>query len=107
MQPTQRRLANAIRALAMDAVEAANSGKVAFVGDLGIYGNTVILDHGLGITAAYSHLQTVTVKAGQRVKQGQVIGSVGSTGRSTGPHLDWRVNWFDVRLDPQRLLPKE
>ena len=70
-------------------------------------GGTIILDHGMGITAAYSHLQTVSVKVGQRVKQGQVIGSVGSTGRSTGPHLDWRVNWFDVRLDPQRLLPKE
>lgn len=75
--------------------------------DLYYTGGTIILDHGMGITAAYLHLQTVDVQVGQRVKQGEVIGTVGSTGRSTGAHLDWRVNWFDVRIDPQRLLPKE
>ena len=47
------------------------------------------------------------VKVGQRVKQGEKIGTVGATGRATGAHLDWRVNWFDVRLDPQRLLPPQ
>ncbi len=70
-------------------------------------GGTVIIDHGMGINAAYSHLQNVSVKVGQRVRQGERIGTVGATGRATGAHLDWRVNWFDVRLDPQRLLPKE
>lgn len=70
-------------------------------------GGTVIIDHGMGVNAAYSHLQSVTVKVGQRVKQGEKIGTVGATGRATGAHLDWRVNWFDVRLDPQRLLPPQ
>ncbi|HEX6958588.1 MAG TPA: M23 family metallopeptidase [Ferrovibrio sp.] len=74
--------------------------------DLYYTGGTVIIDHGMGVTAAYLHMQTVLVKAGQRVRQGEQIGTVGATGRATGPHLDWRVNWFDVRIDPQRLLPK-
>lgn len=73
--------------------------------DVYFTGGTVIIDHGMGINSAYSHMQTVTVKVGQRVKQGEQIGTVGATGRATGPHLDWRLNWFDVRLDPQRLLP--
>ena len=75
--------------------------------DLYYTGGTVILDHGMGITAVYSHLATVEVKIGERVSQGQRIGTIGATGRATGPHLDWRVNWFDVRLAPQRLLPKQ
>ncbi len=75
--------------------------------DIYFTGGTILIDHGMGINSAYSHLQTLTVKVGQRVKQGEQIGTVGATGRATGPHLDWRVNWFDVRLDPQRLLPKE
>jgi murein DD-endopeptidase MepM/ murein hydrolase activator NlpD len=75
--------------------------------DIYFTGGTIIIDHGMGINSAYSHLQSVTVKVGQHVKQGQQIGTVGATGRATGPHLDWRLNWFDVRLDPQRLLPKE
>ncbi|WP_341704019.1 M23 family metallopeptidase [Ferrovibrio sp.] len=73
--------------------------------DLYYTGGTVILDHGMGITAAYSHLREVGVTVGQQVKQGEAIGTVGATGRATGPHLDWRVNWFDVRLDPLLLLP--
>jgi hypothetical protein len=73
--------------------------------DIYYTGGTVIIDHGMGINAAYSHLQTVTVTVGQRVRQGQQIGTVGATGRATGPHLDWRLNWFDVRLDPMRVLP--
>lgn len=74
--------------------------------DIYFTGGTIIIDHGMGINSAFSHLQSLNVKVGQQVKQGEQIGTVGSTGRSTGPHLDWRVNWFDVRLDPQRLLPK-
>jgi murein DD-endopeptidase MepM/ murein hydrolase activator NlpD len=73
--------------------------------DIYFTGGTILIDHGMGINSAYSHLQTLTVKVGQRVRQGEQIGTVGATGRATGPHLDWRVNWFDVRLDPQRLLP--
>ncbi len=74
-------------------------------GDLYYTGGTVMLDHGHGITSVYSHLSRVTVKAGQTVAQGDVIGAVGSTGRSTGPHLDWRINWFKERLDPAFLVP--
>jgi murein DD-endopeptidase MepM/ murein hydrolase activator NlpD len=73
--------------------------------DIYFTGGTIIIDHGMGINSAYSHLQSLTVKVGQRVRQGEKIGTVGATGRATGPHLDWRINWFDVRLDPQRLLP--
>jgi murein DD-endopeptidase MepM/ murein hydrolase activator NlpD len=74
--------------------------------DIYFTGGTVIIDHGMGINSAFSHLHALNVKVGQQVKQGEQIGTVGATGRATGPHLDWRVNWFDVRLDPQRLLPK-
>lgn len=73
--------------------------------DIYFTGGTIIIDHGMGINSAFSHLQALNVKVGQQVRQGEQIGTVGATGRATGPHLDWRVNWFDVRLDPQRLLP--
>lgn len=73
--------------------------------DIYFTGGTIIIDHGMGINSAFSHLQSLNVKVGQQVRQGEQIGTVGATGRATGPHLDWRVNWFDVRLDPQRLLP--
>ena len=67
----------------------------------------MILDHGYGITSAYSHLSAVTVAVGAFVAAGDTIGLVGATGRVTGAHLDWRVNWFDVRLDPQLLVPPQ
>ena len=63
-------------------------------------GGTVMLDHGHGVTSVYSHLSKLLVKKNQKIEKGHVIGLVGSTGRSTGPHLDWRINWFDQRLDP-------
>ena len=63
-------------------------------------GGTIMLDHGHGVTSVYSHLSKLLVKKNQKIKKGHVIGHVGSTGRSTGPHLDWRINWFDQRLDP-------
>lgn len=87
-------------------VRASTDGEVIMAEpDLYFTGGTILLDHGHGITGAYSHLSKISVQVGQRVKQGEEIGRVGATGRATGPHLDWRVNWFDVRLDPQRLLP--
>lgn len=95
-----------IAAPAGSPVVATTDGEVTLAEpDIYYTGGTVIIDHGMGINGAYSHLQTITVKVGQRVRQGQQIGTVGATGRATGPHLDWRLNWFDVRLDPQRLLP--
>jgi len=72
--------------------------------DLYYSGGTIIIDHGLGLTSTYLHLSAIDVTPGQRVKQGQKIGEIGSTGRATGPHLDWRINLGKKRLDPQLLL---
>lgn len=82
------------------AVWAAADGIVQMADDLYFTGGTIIIDHGFYLNSTYSHLQTMKVKKGQRIKKGQIIGSVGSTGRSTGPHLDWRINWKQKRLDP-------
>ncbi len=67
-------------------------------------GGTLIFDHGHGISTLYMHMQKIFVKKGQKVKQGDIIGTVGSTGRSTGAHLDVRLNWFGTRLDPMTVL---
>ena len=72
--------------------------------DLYYTGGTIIMDHGHGISTIYSHLEELLVEKGQEIKQGQIIGTVGSTGRSTGPHLDFRINWFQTRLDPMTVL---
>ena len=72
--------------------------------DLFYTGGTLIFDHGHGISTLYMHMKDIYVKKGQKVKQGEIIGTVGSTGRSTGPHLDVRLNWFGVRLDPATVL---
>ena len=69
--------------------------------DLYYTGGTLIFDHGHGISTLYMHMDKIFVKIGQKVNQGDIIGTVGSTGRSTGPHLDVRLNWFQTRLDPQ------
>lgn len=83
-------------------VVAAAGGTVTLAqDDLYFTGGTVIIDHGHGLSTVYSHLSAVAVKTGEAVEQGQRIGAIGSTGRSTGPHLDWRINWFQERLDPQ------
>jgi len=73
--------------------------------DMYFTGGTVLVDHGFGLNSVYSHLDSVIVKPGQRVVQGTVIGTLGGTGRATGPHLDWRVNLFLTRLDPALLVP--
>ncbi|MDA1101154.1 MAG: M23 family metallopeptidase [Proteobacteria bacterium] len=86
-------------------VHASTDGMVALAErDLYYTGGTVMLDHGHGLTSVYSHMQTVTVRPGQFVRQGEQIGTLGATGRATGPHLDWRLNWFDQRLDPALLV---
>ena len=72
--------------------------------DLYYTGGTIIFDHGHGISTLYMHLKDIFVEKGQMVKQGDVIGTVGSTGRATGAHLDIRLNWFDTRLDPMSAL---
>lgn len=86
-------------------VVAAAPGKITLANtDMYFTGGTVIIDHGHGLSTVYSHLSAITARLGQTVKQGERIGKVGSTGRSTGPHLDWRVNWFQERLDPRLLV---
>jgi murein DD-endopeptidase MepM/ murein hydrolase activator NlpD len=72
--------------------------------DLFYTGGTLIFDHGHGISTLYMHMKKLMVKKGQKVKQGDIIGTVGSTGRSTGAHLDVRLNWFEIRLDPATVL---
>tara|TARA_B100000579_G_scaffold382854_1_gene352315 strand:+ start:2965 stop:3768 length:804 start_codon:yes stop_codon:yes gene_type:complete len=72
--------------------------------DLYYTGGTIIMDHGHGISTIYSHLESINVKVGDKILQGDIIGTVGSTGRSTGPHLDFRINWFQTRLDPMSVL---
>jgi hypothetical protein len=66
-------------------------------------GNLVIIDHGMGLNSAFLHLSDVNVSVGQRVTQGERIGSVGATGRATGPHLHWALTLRGVRLDPERV----
>ena len=72
--------------------------------DLYFTGGTIMLDHGHGVISVYSHLSKIKVNVGDKVLKGQKIAEVGSTGRSTGPHLDWRINWFNQRLDPALLI---
>jgi len=72
--------------------------------DLFYTGGTLIFDHGHGISTLYMHLEKILVIKGQEVKQGDIIGTVGSTGRATGAHLDIRLNWFKTRLDPATVL---
>ncbi len=64
-------------------------------------GNLVIVDHGMGLSSAFLHLATTSVRVGDRVRQGQPIGTIGATGRATGPHLHWSLVWNGARLDPQ------
>jgi murein DD-endopeptidase MepM/ murein hydrolase activator NlpD len=72
--------------------------------DLFYTGGTLIFDHGHGVSTLYMHMQELLVKNGQNVEKGDIIGTVGSTGRATGAHLDIRLNWFDIRLDPATAL---
>jgi murein DD-endopeptidase MepM/ murein hydrolase activator NlpD len=97
-------------------VEAANSGRVAFAGDLGIYGNTVILDHGIGLFTLYSHLSSIEVKEGDSIKQRQVLGRTGETGLAGGDHLHYGVylhgvavlpvEWWDAKWIGDNIQPK-
>jgi len=97
-------------------VEAANSGTVAFVGDLGIYGNAVILDHGLGLFTLYGHLSSIDVKEGDSVKQRQILGKTGETGLAAGDHLHYGVyldgvavlpvEWWDAKWINDNIAPK-
>jgi murein DD-endopeptidase MepM/ murein hydrolase activator NlpD len=67
-------------------------------------GGTIIIDHGQGVTSTLMHMASVTVEKGQMVEAGDPLGTIGATGRATGPHLDWRMNWLDRRVDPGLLM---
>ncbi len=87
-------------------VKAPASGVITFADDLYLTGGTVLLDHGYGISSNFLHLSRIDVAVGQHVTQGEVIGAVGATGRATGPHLHWGMNWFDTRIDPLLVLDR-
>lgn len=74
------------------------------VPDMFYSGGTVILDHGHGVSSSFLHMSKIDVAVGDVLQQGDLIGEVGATGRVTGPHLDWRMNWVDSRIDPELLL---
>ena len=86
-------------------IKAMNNGIATLVEkDLFYTGATLIFDHGHGVSTLYMHLDEIFVNKGDHVKKGEIIGTVGSSGRSTGPHLDVRLNWFGTRLDPATIL---
>jgi murein DD-endopeptidase MepM/ murein hydrolase activator NlpD len=85
-------------------VHAAQSGRVALAQELFFSGNTVVVDHGLGIYTFYGHLSAIDVKAGDTVNSGQVLGKVGATGRVTGPHLHWGLTVERARVNPLQLV---
>ena len=88
-------------------VKAPAGGVVTFASpDLYLTGGTVLLDHGHGVSSNFLHLSRIDVKVGDRIEPGQVIGAVGATGRATGPHLHWGMNWFDTRIDPLLVLER-
>jgi murein DD-endopeptidase MepM/ murein hydrolase activator NlpD len=84
-------------------IQAANSGRVVLAEELFFTGNTVIIDHGLGLYTYYAHCSKLQVEVGEEVKKGQVIGEVGSTGRVTGPHLHWACRLNGARVNPLNL----
>ena len=81
-------------------IRAAADGTVVIAGPLGGYGNCTVIDHGSGLGTLYGHQSSIAVTVGQVVKRGDVIGYVGSTGKSTGPHLHWEVRRFGQPIDP-------
>jgi murein DD-endopeptidase MepM/ murein hydrolase activator NlpD len=85
-------------------IVAAADGVVRMAETLFLTGNTILIDHGYGLETSYAHLSRLDVKPGQRVRQGEQIGLLGATGRVTGPHLHWGMEWFEVRLDPQLVV---
>ncbi len=90
-----------------DLVVAPASGTVLDAGYKGGYGNLIEIDHGNGLTTRYGHLSKIEIKAGDTVSRGQLIGNVGSTGRSTGPHLHYELRLNDKPINPRHFLPQE
>jgi len=86
-------------------VRAMMDGEVTLAeNDMYFTGGTLIFDHGHGISTLFMHMKDINVKLGQKVKKGEIVGTLGQSGRATGPHLDIRLNWFDIKLDPASIL---
>jgi murein DD-endopeptidase MepM/ murein hydrolase activator NlpD len=83
-------------------IRAPADGQVRISADHYLNGGFTLIDHGQGVSTSYLHQSARLVRDGEMVKRGQVIGRIGATGRATGPHLHWAMNWFEVRLDPSR-----
>lgn len=88
-------------------VVAPAGGKVIYSNkDMYYSGGTLVIDHGHGLSSTFLHLSEILVGNGEQIKQGQVVAKVGATGRATGPHLDWRMNWGpSTRIDPELIVP--
>ena len=85
-------------------IDAARSGVVQFAGQARGYGNLVIIDHGDGLTSRYAHCEELSVVEGEQVRAGQAVATVGSTGRSTGPHLHFELRQDDESVDPREFF---
>lgn len=82
-------------------------GKVSLAHeDMVLTGKTLVIDHGFGINSVYIHMSRLDVKTGDEVKAGQTLGAIGATGRASGPHLHFQVQWFQEKLDPALLMPR-
>lgn len=94
-----------IAAPAGTAIVAPLPGVVTLVhADMLLTGQTVVLDHGHGVSSVYIHMSRIDVREGQALRRGEPLGAIGMSGRASGPHLHWGLNWFEVKLDPQLLL---
>ena len=86
-------------------VRATADGVVSLVHDgMVLTGKTVMIDHGFGLDSVYIHMSEITVESGQAVRQGDVIGAIGMTGRTNGPHLHFGISWYGAKLDPQTVM---
>ena len=103
-QPRQPHYGIDIAAPTGTPVYAPASGVVTLVKDLYFSGWTVVIAHGLGVNSSFLHLDRVDVETGMMVERGGLIGTIGATGRATGPHLDWRIDWQGRRIDPGLLV---
>jgi len=86
-------------------INAPASGKVILTGNFFFNGNTAFVDHGQGLITMYCHMDSIKVKDGQLIKRGEQIGSIGMTGRVTGPHLHWSISMNNARIDPRLVVP--
>ncbi len=85
-------------------VKATNNGQIVVTAELFYGGNTIVIDHGLGIYSIYMHLSCIRVKSGDEIKKGEIIGNVGSTGRATGPHLHFGIKINGININPVSLI---